>query len=201
MTGFVVGVTGGIGSGKSAVCREFEHYGIEVVDADIVAREVVVPGSIGLGQIVERFGDDMLNPDGTLDRNALRNVVFADETKRKELESILHPKIRQRIAQQLEAARSPYTLLCVPLMVERGDSYACDRLLVVDCTEETQISRVMRRDDLTREQVLAIMSTQATRQQRLAKADDVILNDGSIEDMAQKVGPLHEKYLALSELP
>ena len=199
MAGFVVGITGGIGSGKSAVCKEFERHGIEVVDADIVAREVVVPGSPGLASVVQHFGSEVLNPDGSLDRAALRNIVFSDPGKREELESILHPKIRESIVQQLEASSSPYTLLCVPLMVERGSSYACDRLLVVDCSEETQISRVMQRDDLTREQVLAIMSTQATRQQRLDKADDVILNDGSIEQMAEKVKPLHEKYLALSK--
>ena len=199
MAGFIVGVTGGIGSGKSAVCREFQRHDIEVVDADIVAREVVVPGSDGLKMITKRFGTEILSSDGTLNRKALRNIVFSDEAKRRELEAILHPKIRKRIQQQLESSQSPYTLLCVPLMVERGsNNYACNRLLVVDCPEETQISRVMERDDLTRKQVLAIMATQATRQQRLAAADDVIINDGSIDDLAEKVKPLHEKYSVLS---
>ena len=198
MSAFIVGVTGGIGSGKSAVCKEFERYGINVVDADIVAREVVVPGSDGLADVVSTFGTQVLAGDGTLDRKKLRDIVFKDEKERVKLEEILHPRIRVSITEQLAASKSPYALLCVPLMVERGSSYACNRLLVVDCPEEIQITRVMERDDLTREQVLAIMSTQATREQRLAAADDIIMNDGTIEALAEKIKPLHDKYILLS---
>ena len=198
MKTYIVGVTGGIGSGKSAVCREFERYGIKVVDADIAAREVVVPGSEGLADVVAEFGQAVLNSDGTLNRGELREIVFQNADQRAKLEAILHPKIRKRIEQQLAESRSPYTLLCVPLMVERGNNYAINRLLVVDCDEETQIERVMQRDNLTRSQVLAIMSTQASREERLAQADDVIMNDGSVEDIADRVKPLHAKYLALS---
>ncbi|MGR8946889.1 MAG: dephospho-CoA kinase [Gammaproteobacteria bacterium] len=194
----IIGVTGGIGSGKSAVCREFEKYGIVIVDADIASREVVLPGSAGLNEIVEHFGTDVLNDDGSLDRAKLRDIVFNDAERRNTLESILHPKIRQRIVEQLQASTSPYTLLCVPLMIERGNSYQVDRLLVIDCPEETQIARVMDRDNLTREQVLAIMATQATRQQRLDKADDIIMNDGPLENLSDQVKILHQQYMALS---
>ena len=143
MGSFIIGVTGGIGSGKSAVCAEFEKFGITVVDADIAAREAVVPGSDGLAEIVANFGTGILMEDGNLDRSKLRDIVFDNDAKRTKLEAILHPKIRQLIEQQLHASDSPYTLLCVPLMIERGNSYEVDRLLVIDCPEETQISRVM----------------------------------------------------------
>ena len=196
MSNYVVGVTGGIGSGKSAICREFETLGIDVIDADVVAREVVIPGSAGLEEIIAHFGPDVLADDGTLNRKKLRDIVFGDESRRQTLEGILHPKIGTKIRSQLAASTSPYCLLCVPLMIERGNSYAVDRLLVVDCPEEIQIARVSKRDDLTREQVLAIMSTQATRQQRLDKADDVIMNDGPIENLAEIVGDLHRSYLS-----
>lgn len=194
---FIIGVTGGIGSGKSAVCREFEKFGITIVDADIAAREVVVPGSDGLAEIVAHFGSKVLMEDGSLDRGKLRDIVFDNEAERTNLEAILHPKIRHRIEAQLHASNSPYTLLCVPLMIERGNSYDIDRLLVIDCPEETQISRVMARDNLTKSQVLAIMATQATRQQRLDKADDVIMNDGPLEQLGDQVRALHEQYMAL----
>ena len=195
----IIGVTGGIESGKSAVCREFEKYGVVIVDADIVAREVVLPGSAGLNEIVEHFGVDILNDSGSLDRAKLRDIVFNDDERRISLESILHPKIRQRIVERLQASTSPYTLLCVPLMIERGNGYEVDRLLVIDCPEETQIARVMDRDNLTRGQVLAIMATQATRQQRLDKADDIIMNDGTLENLSDQITILHKQYLALSD--
>lgn len=196
MASYVIGVTGGIGSGKSAICREFEALDIDIVDADIVAREVVVPGSVGLKEIIEHFGDCVLTTDGELDRTRLRDIVFQNSNERKALEAILHPKIRASISAQLAAANSPYCLLCVPLMVERGDTYSVKRLLVIDCPEEVQIERVMSRDNLTREQVLAIMSTQASRQQRLDKADDVIMNDGPLENLKAEVAKLHSAYLA-----
>lgn len=198
MSRYIVGVTGGIGSGKSAICNAFVKFGIDIVDADIVAREVVVPGSDGLLEITENFGPQVIDSNGQLDRKKLRGIIFEDDSKRQLLESILHPRIRRRVESQLAAATSDYCLLCVPLMIERGNSYHVDRLLVVDCPEDTQISRVMARDNLTREQVLAIMATQATRQQRLEKADDVIMNDGSIEELEKRVASLHRDYLQRS---
>ncbi|MEM7468980.1 MAG: dephospho-CoA kinase [Pseudomonadota bacterium] len=197
MAAFVIGVTGGIGSGKSAVCREFEKRNIDVVDADIASRQVVEPGSDGLREIVEYFGQRVIAESGELNRTKLRDIIFADDNKREYLESILHPKIRQLIERQLSESSSVYTLLCVPLLIERGSSYPVGRILVVDCPEETQISRVMQRDDLTRSQVLAIMSNQASREERLSKADDVIINDGPLEELENQVTGLHEKYLAL----
>ncbi len=194
----VVGLTGGIGSGKSAVCREFERYAVPVVDADIVAREVVAPGSSGFAAVVESFGEEILS-SGDIDRAKLRQVIFADDTKRATLEGILHPKIRESIDIQLAELDSPYCILCVPLLVEKGGYQNVDRILVVDCPIEIQILRVMDRDDLTRGQVEAIMQSQATRDDRLRVADDIIENAGEIEALETPVRVLHTKYLAMAE--
>jgi len=194
----VVGLTGGIGSGKSAVTREFEGLGVPVVDADIAAREVVLPGTPGLLEVVDAFGQDVLGPDGTLDRARLRQLVFEHDDKRKKLESILHPKIRDLIRNNLDAISAPYCILCVPLLVERGGYENVDRVLVIDCPVETQIERVMARDDLTRPQVEAIMRNQATREQRLEVADDVVQNAGDLEALKAPVAALHDKYTDLA---
>lgn len=195
----VVGLTGGIGSGKSAVCREFEHLAVPIVDADIVARDVVEPGSIGLRAVIDSFGEAILNSGGTIDRGKLRLLIFEDDNQRKLLESILHPMIRQRIAEQLAAIRSPYCILCVPLLVEKHGYENMGRILVVDCSIELQISRVMQRDNLTRAQVNAIMQTQATREKRLRMADDVVENAGGIEELRTQVKALHSKYTAIAD--
>lgn len=197
----VVGLTGGIGSGKSAVTAEFERLGVPVVDADIVAREVVMPGSDGLTEVVQAFGTDVLGADGMLDRKKLRLRVFDDDTQRKHLESILHPKIRDRIRHKLDAITTPYCILCVPLLVERQGYENVDRILVIDCSEELQITRVMARDNLTRSQVEAIMRTQATREQRLAVADDVIDNSRDLEALRAPIAKLHEKFTDIAENP
>lgn len=197
----VVGLTGGIGSGKSAVTAEFERLGVPVVDADIVAREVVLPGTDGLREVVEAFGEDVLGADGMIDRAELRRRVFEDETKRERLESILHPKIRDRISQQLDAVTAPYCILCVPLLVERQGYETVDRVLVIDCNEETQIERVMSRDNLTRPQVEAIMRSQATREQRLAIADDVIDNSRGLDALRAPIAALHAKFTDIAENP
>ena len=196
---YVVGLTGGIGSGKSAVTREFERLGVPIVDADIVAREVVMPGTPGLLEIIDTFGTDVLAPDGTLDRAALRDIVFADPDAKLRLESILHPKIRTRIAAKLDEVTAPYVILCVPLLVERRGYESIDRILVVDCDEKVQIERVMARDGLTRPQVEAIMQTQASRQERLAKADDIIDNSGDLASLSEPVASLHEQYILASQ--
>lgn len=192
---YVVGLTGGIGSGKSAVTREFERLGIEIVDADIVSREVVAPGSEGLAEVVAEFGHDILDESGNIDRRKLREIVFQDERKRLRLEAILHPRIRDRIDEMLAAVRSEYAILCVPLMVEKRGYENVDRLLVVDCPEELQIARVMARDELTQPQVEAIMQTQATRESRLAVADDVVENSDTLEALRPQVDRLHQRYV------
>lgn len=193
---YVVGVTGGIGSGKSTVCAEFERLGVVVIDADEVAREVVLPGSQGLAAIVAEFGAGILNPMGSLDRSALRRVVFADPARRESLEKILHPLIRTRIREQVSRVLSPYCLLAIPLLVEKGNYDQVNRILVVDCPVATQISRVMARDNLTLQEAEAIIRSQATREQRLNKADEIIVNVADIESVKSQVERLHADYLA-----
>lgn len=195
----VVGVTGGIGCGKSTICREFAALGAPVVDTDEVAREVVAPGTAGLAAIVERFGKDILTADGTLDRRRLRSIVFADESSRLWLEALLHPLIRARTAEHVRASAFAYCLVCIPLLVERGGGNRVDRVLVIDCPPETQIARVMARDKLTAPEVEAIMRTQATRAERLAAADDVIENIGDVETVRPAIRALHRQYLDLAQ--
>lgn len=195
----LVGLTGGIGSGKSAVCREFERLDVPIVDADIVSREVVEPGTDGLRAIVDLFGIEILDADGTLDRARVRQLIFEDEKKRVMLESELHPRIRDRIRDQLDAIETPYTIMCVPLLVEKHGYENIDRVLVVDCPVETQISRVMSRDSLTRQQVESIMKTQASREQRLRLADDIVENAYGIEALRDPVRTLHTKYTTITD--
>ncbi|MGE3772072.1 MAG: dephospho-CoA kinase [Gammaproteobacteria bacterium] len=195
----VVGVTGGIGCGKSTVCREFAALGAPVVDTDEVAREVVAKGTPGLAAIVARFGPEVLAADGTLDRRRLRSIVFGDDASRQRLEALLHPLIRARTDEHVRAANYPYCLVCIPLLVERKGGSRVDRVLVIDCPEEIQIERVMARDKLTAPEVEAIMRTQATRAARLAVADDVIENIGNVERIRPAIGALHRQYLDLAQ--
>lgn len=199
MRPLVVGVTGGIGSGKSTVCAEFSRYGIPVIDTDEVAREVVIPGSSGLAAVVAKFGAGVLAGDGALDRTALRRIVFADQALRVDLEAILHPRIRRRVQDLIAQVTMPYCLLGIPLLVERGNRQQVDRILVVDCPVATQVARVMARDKLTEQEVAAIMCTQATRQERLDKADDVVMNASDRSEIQAQVKNLHARYLALAE--
>ncbi len=196
---FVVGVTGGIGCGKSTICREFAALGAPIVDTDEVAREVVAKGTPGLAAIVERFGPEVLAADGTLDRRRLRSIVFADDASRQWLEALLHPLIRARTDEHVRAANHPYCLVCIPLLVERSGTSRVDRVLVIDCPEEIQIARVMARDKLTAPEVEAIMRTQATRAARLAVADDVIENIGNVETVRPAIRALHRQYLDLAQ--
>ncbi|MES9844222.1 MAG: dephospho-CoA kinase [Candidatus Sedimenticola sp. 6PFRAG5] len=194
-----VGLTGGIGSGKSAVTRLFEDLGVPVIDADQASREVVKPGQPALQQLAQRFGDQIIDSRGELLRKALREIVFTDVQARKDLEAILHPLIRQRIDQQLGELSDPYAVLAIPLLIETGASYQVDRILVVDCSASEQIRRVSNRDGVSEAQVEAILATQASREQRLKAADDVIENSGTIEELKPRVAALHRKYLELAE--
>jgi dephospho-CoA kinase len=196
---FVVALTGGIGSGKSTVSDAFAALGVPVIDTDVIARELTAPGGAALNEVREAFGESVMNPDGTLDRAALRQRVFSDVDARRRLESILHPLIRQGVEQALAGLHSPYALIVVPLLVETG-AYRdlLQRILVVDCPEAAQIERVMARSGLAREDVAAILAAQATRAERLAIADDVIANTATPEDLRAMVATLHQRYLALA---
>lgn len=193
---YVVGVTGGIGSGKSAATAEFERLGITVVDADIVSRQVVMPGSPCLQAIAEHFGSDLLTDKGELDRKALRQKIFSDPAEKDWLNSLLHPAIREEILAQLEQASSPYVILSAPLLLENNLDKYCQRVLVVDVPEELQLQRTIQRDKSPKEEVEAIMKAQLSREVRLRKADDILNNEGSIDELLQQVNQLHQRYLA-----
>lgn len=197
---FLVGLTGGIGSGKTAIASGFEAHGIEVVDTDQVARELSAPGGAAIPALREAFGDDLIAEDGGLDRVAMRKRVFADPAQRRRLEAILHPMIRLECDRRLAAAPGAYAILAVPLLVEskghRDGRF--DRILVVDCAPETQVARVMSRSGLSRDEVLAIMAAQSSREERLAAADDVIDNEGPLADSLAAVERLHRQYLRLA---
>jgi dephospho-CoA kinase len=196
---FVVGVTGGIGSGKTTVCREFQKLGAPMVDTDQVAREVVAPGTPGLAAVVDAFGPEVLMADGQLDRRRVRQLVFASPDLRLRLEAILHPLIRQATDAQVAAAGYPYCLVCIPLLVERGGGNRVDRVLVIDCPPEVQTARVMVRDELTAPEVAAIMRSQASREDRLAAAHDVLENSGDIANLRPQIAALHARYLQLAD--
>ncbi|MAR89926.1 MAG: dephospho-CoA kinase [Pseudomonadales bacterium] len=195
----VIGVTGGIGSGKTAATDRFQQHGITVVDADLASRVVVEPGQPALQAIAEHFGAGMIAADGTLDRRALRQVVFADPAQRRWLEQLTHPLIAQEIVQQIQASSSPYTILASPLLLESSQRTMVDRVLVIDVPEALQIARTVQRDDTTEDGVKAIIAAQMPRQERLAKADDVIVNDQDLNHLLRAVDRQHEIYLQLAE--
>jgi dephospho-CoA kinase len=195
---FVLGLTGGIGSGKSAVAACFKKYGIKVVDADIAARKVVEPGMPALKAIAEHFGEQVLQADGTMDRAALRSIVFNDEQQRHWLEQLLHPAIGEWIAAELASATSAYAILESPLLLETEQRKSTQRALVVDVSKELQIERATARDDNSREQIEAIIAAQLPREERLARADDVIDNSGSLADLESAVETLHQQYLKIA---
>ncbi len=199
MSGFVVGLTGGIGSGKSTVAERFVEQGAALVDTDAIARELTLAGGEAMPALLAEFGREIVGRDGAMDRAAMRQRVFADPVARRRLEAILHPLIRRISAERCSAATAPYVILDVPLLIE-SKSYRerCDRILVVDCPEDLQIERVMARNALSSDAVRAIMATQATRQQRLAAASDVIVNDGATTKLYGQIKALHLKYLALA---
>jgi dephospho-CoA kinase len=195
---FRVGLTGGIASGKSTVARLFEALGVPVIDTDVLAREVVAPGEPVLQQIAARFGARVLAPDGSLDRAALRAIVFADPAARADLEQLTHPAIRARLEERSTMLGGPYQMLVIPLLVETGGRTPVDRVLVVDCSEALQIRRLQARDGATLEQAHQILRAQATREARLAAANDVIVNEGDLGAVRDRVASLHESYLRLA---
>ena len=198
--GLVIGITGGIGSGKSAVTQRFEQQGVTVVDADLAARMVVEPGRQALASIADHFGEAILLADGSLDRAALRQRVFADESERKWLEQLTHPLIGQEILNQLAAASSPYAILASPLLLETSQRDLTDLIVVVDVPEEVQVQRTMGRDDNDEAQVRRIIAAQMPRQERLERADIVIDNSRSLAELDQLVAELHKEFLARAEL-
>jgi len=194
---WVLGLTGGIGSGKSAAAERFAAHGIHMVDADQAARWVVEPGRPALKQLAEHFGSEILQADGSLDRGALRKKIFEDPEQRRWVEALLHPLIAQEITDNLAKATSPYAVFVSPLMVESGQYKRTDRLLVIDAPVELQRARTLARDTTTAEQVEAILKAQATREQRLALANDVLLNDRDLAWLHAEVDRLHHFYLTL----
>lgn len=199
---FVVGLTGGIGSGKSTVADLFAARGVPVVDADVIAHRITAPHGVAMPQIEAAFGPSFVAADGSMDRARMRALVFGDNAAKKRLESITHPLIRSETERETRAgaARAPYVIVVVPLLVESGSwKTRFNRVLDVDCSVDTQIERVMRRNGFTREQVLAIVARQATRDARLAAADDVIVNDdASIDMLTNEVDTLHRKYIEMA---
>lgn len=200
---YVVGLTGGIGSGKSTIAELFAELGVPIVDADLVARQVVEKGSPLLAEIAAHFGPEILLEDGTLNRAALREKIFANEMQKHWLNQLLHPAIRHEMLRQLAAQQAPYCIFMVPLLIENNLTALCQRILVVDVLEHTQVERACQRDNNQVEQIKRIMQSQVSRQERLSYADDVISNDedliASLPQLKQKVLDLHHLYLQLAE--
>lgn len=199
MSQFVVGLTGGLGSGKSTVADLFVAQGAALVDTDQIAHQLTAGGGLAMPAILAAFGDQFADPHGALNRPAMRSLAFADPQARAKLEAILHPLIRRVSAERCGEASSPYVILAVPLLLESG-SYRerCDRIAVVDCPVALQISRVMARNGWAEKEVRAVLAAQASREQRLAIADDVVVNDGGLRKLYPKVAELHLKYLELA---
>lgn len=195
---FVVGLTGGIGSGKSAATAYFEKLGIDIVDADEVARDVVAPGSEGLKEIVNRFGNSILLEDGNLNRAALREKVFSDINEKNWLNNLLHPLIRLRMQHLISESTSPYCILSVPLLVENKLTEMCNYVVVVDCPETMQLERALKRDGSTEETIRNIMASQATRNERIEAADTVLDNSTTLSALSAQIEDLHNTLLALS---
>lgn len=203
MSHFIIGVTGGVASGKSAVTQRFEALGIAVADADIAARTAVAPGSSGLAAVVAAFGESVVAADGSLDRAAMRQRVFGDEDARRRLESIVHPLVRAQLQRECEAAAGPYAIAAIPLLAEGGGRAAypwLQRILVVDVPVEVQRSRLMQRDGIDAALADRMIGAQASRAQRLAIADDVIVNDAGLDELVAHVAALDRRYRAFAGL-
>lgn len=197
---YTIGLTGGIASGKTTVANLFQqHYNIDIVDADVVAREVVQPGTIGLEKIVKHFGKSVLKANGELDREVLRSLIFTDKNEKAWLNNLLHPIIRHKMKQDLDKITTPYALLVVPLLVENQLQSMTDRILVVDVSTEVQIERTMKRDNVSKGQVESILSAQADRVERLTFADDIIQNDHGNDELLAQISKLHQHYMTLCQ--
>ena len=195
---YTVALTGGIGSGKSTIAEYFAASGVDIIDADVIAREVVEPGTPALQAIIARYGDAIVNEQGALHRSRLREIIFATPDEKRWLDALLHPLINARTQQLKAQAVSPYVLWVVPLLVENQLQRQADRVLVVDTDEETQLKRTLQRDNVSLDQAKRILAAQATRQQRLACADDIIDNSGAPEKALPQVAKLHQLYLKLA---
>lgn len=198
MSSFIVGLTGGIGSGKTTVANQFATLGVQLVDADLVARDLVAPGSAALAQIAAHFGDVILQQDGSLNRALLRQRIFTAPNEKQWLNQLLHPLIRQQLLQQLAAATSPYVMLVAPLLIENGLQPLVDQLLVVDVSPESQLNRTSKRDMVSQSQVAAIMASQCSREQRRALATQLLDNDLPLQSLPERVAALHQIYSALA---
>lgn len=192
----IIGLTGGIGSGKTAVSETFEKLGITVVDADLASRVVVEKGKPCLEEIAKHFGDDILNENDELNRAKLREIIFNSDSEKLWLESLLHPAIAEQIKDELNASKSPYTILVSPLLLETNQRDFCDKVLVVDVPIELQMERTTKRDGVSEDQVKSIIKSQINRDERLKLADEIIINEGSIEDLEMIVRELHEKLIS-----
>lgn len=196
-----IGLTGGIGTGKTTVSGLFARLGVPVIDMDVIARQVVEPGSPALAEITETFGPDVLNPDGSLNRQRLRQRIFESDADRRKLEAILHPRIRSETERQLSQLDAPYCLVVIPLLAETGQQSLVDRILVVDAPESLQLERLVARDHISRAEARKILESQARRETRLQIADDVIRNDGDLASLEEQVRQLHDRYTRLAENP
>ncbi|MDN7126348.1 dephospho-CoA kinase [Pseudidiomarina sp. 1APR75-33.1] len=197
---WVLGLTGGIGSGKTTVSDLFSSHGITVVDADVIARHILDQGTPALAAVTERYGKQALTDDGSLNRGWLREKIFAEPEEKDWLNQLTHPLIRSQLLEELEAAASPYVILSAPLLVENNLTRFCDRVLVVDVSEETQRQRTLARDKVSSDQIEQILAAQASRNERLAAADDVINNEGALSELAPQVKALHQDYLGRAHL-
>ncbi len=196
-----IGLTGGIASGKSTIADMFAALGVPIVDTDVIAREIVAPGAAALVEIRARFGDEIIDATGNLDRGAMRKLVFADDSARSDLEAILHPRIGVETRRQADAAGGPYQIIVVPLLAGSALLQFVDRVLLVDCDEETQIERLLARDAETDAQARSILAAQASRDQLLELADDVVGNNGDIDDARRQVASLDSTYRLICESP
>ena len=195
----IIGLTGGIGSGKSVASDKFKSLGITIVDADVASRTVVEPGKPALKEIEDHFGSGIITAEGKLDRNKLREIIATDPEERKWLESVLHPKIGEQITKEISESTSVYTLFVAPLLLETNSQEMCSRVVVVDVPKDVQIRRTAKRDKVSPNQVEQMVAAQMEREKRLEKADDVLLNSGTIEDLEKQVEELHKKYIKMVE--
>ena len=198
---FKIGLTGGIGSGKSTIANLFNSiFNIPIIDADIIARQLVEPEQAALVQIQKTFGKTILNKDGSLNRNVLRDCIFSNADKKKQLEDILHPLIYEQMQSEFEKQTSAYSILCIPLIMETRMTSFVDRILIIDCPVEIQIERVKRRDQLSKQRISSIIDSQVSREYRLSHADDIIDNSNSSTELAEQVKNLHNQYLLYSNV-
>ena len=199
MSKLIIGLTGGIGSGKSVVAAEFKRLGVTVIDADEIAREIVAPNTKLLQKISAKFGKEILNADGSLNRKLLRSIIFKDQQARNWLEKLLHPIIIEKMIARADKSQSPYCVLVIPLLIETKLTDTVDRVLVIDSTEALQKQRVQKRDQISESEITAIMKSQASREQLIENADDVIKNIGTINELKEKTRHLHQKYLNMAK--